>query len=231
MATKASNEQVITIRPIQRVITQITIVGDTPLIVHAWSKKAKQQMLDAQQKTAKTKKAREPKNPFQDFVTSLYWLEGAPADFSTLTEKEFSKLVTSGKAKFGFPVTAIKMAAISAAYRAGDIPNMACMRGAFFLRGEEINGEPNIDYATIEGVPESREDMVHIGSGQTSTTDIRYRAMFRDWKMSLTIDHNDNGTFSLEQIVNAINLGGYMCGIGEWRPERDGQFGMFHVEV
>ena len=26
-----------------------------------------------------------------------------------------------------------------------------------------------------------------------------------------------------------INAGGYVCGIGEWRPERDGQYGMFHV--
>ena len=31
--------------------------------------------------------------------------------------------------------------------------------------------------------------------------------------------------------VNIINAGGYSCGIGEWRPERDGQSGMFHVSA
>jgi len=63
------------------------------------------------------------------------------------------------------------------------------------------------------------------------TADIRYRAMFREWRMQLELSHNDNGVYSLEQIVNAINVGGYMCGIGEWRPEKDGQYGRFHVEV
>jgi len=36
---------------------------------------------------------------------------------------------------------------------------------------------------------------------------------------------------SLEQIINCINAGGYTVGIGEWRPEKDGNFGMFHVEA
>ena len=43
------------------------------------------------------------------------------------------------------------------------------------------------------------------------------------------MSYNANGMYSLEQIVNIINAGGYACGIGEWRPERDGQYGMFHV--
>ena len=39
----------------------------------------------------------------------------------------------------------------------------------------------------------------------------------------------DEKSLSLEQIINIINAGGYVCGVGEWRPERDGQYGMFHV--
>ena len=41
----------------------------------------------------------------------------------------------------------------------------------------------------------------------------------------------DVGVFTMESIINAINLGGYMGGIGEWRMERDGDFGHYHVEV
>lgn len=223
MAVKSNND-IISIKPIELTYSLIDIVGDTPLITHAWSEKAKRMMLEAQQKTAKTKKAREPKNPFMDFVGSLHWLDGKPEE---ITEASFSEAVQSGRAKFGFPVTGIKQAAISAAYRAGEIPNMACMRGAFFLSGADGNPE----MGTIVGsAPECREDTVRIGSAMTSTTDLRYRAMFKDWRISLKITHNNNGTFSLQQIVNAINLGGFMCGIGEWRPERDGQYGMFHVE-
>ena len=47
----------------------------------------------------------------------------------------------------------------------------------------------------------------------------------------MTISYNENGPHTLEQIVNIINAGGYVCGVGEWRPERDGQYGMFHVEI
>jgi hypothetical protein len=34
---------------------------------------------------------------------------------------------------------------------------------------------------------------------------------------------------SAAQIVNLFNTAGFGVGIGEWRPEKDGQFGMFHV--
>ena len=228
MVAKKNTEE-INIKPIKLVKTQITIVGDSPLIVHAWDPKAKRMMLESQMKIAKSKKAREPKNPFGDFVGSLHWIAGRPGDEpeSTITEEEFTDAITSGNAKFGFPVTAVKQAALSAAYRSGMIPNQAGMRGAFFL-----NGTDSTDMGTIVGsTPESREDMVRIGSGLTSTADIRYRAMFRDWRMPLILTHNDNGTYTLEQIINAINLGGFMIGIGEWRPDKDGMFGMFHVEA
>ena len=41
----------------------------------------------------------------------------------------------------------------------------------------------------------------------------------------------DVGTFTMESIINAINMGGFMNGIGEWRMERNGDFGHFHVEL
>lgn len=220
MAAKKENIE-ITIRPVKETVTRIAIVGDTPLIVHAWSEKAKRLMLEAQMKIAKTKKAREAKDPFADFIDSMYWLSEKPED---KTPEGFAQALESG-ARFGFPVTGIKQAAISSVYRAGMVKDMASMRGAFFLRGVDTEDG---SMAEIEGVPEMREDMVRVGMG---TADIRYRAMFREWRMMLELSHNDNGVYSLEQIVNAINVGGYMCGIGEWRPEKDGQYGRFHVEV
>ena len=81
--------------------------------------------------------------------------------------------------------------------------------------------------AVLDGaVSVMREDMVRVGMG---TADIRYRGEFRNWSTDLTITYNANGKYSIEQIINIINAGGYSCGIGEWRPERDGQNGMFHV--
>lgn len=210
----------IEIRPVKIVRAKVTIVGDSSLIVHAWSEKAKRMMLEAQMKTAKTKKAREARNPFEEFVDSMYWLTEKPED---KTPEAFEEAIANG-AKFGFPVTAIKQAAIAAAYRSGSTKDMASMRGVFY-----INGTENSEFATIENSsPEIREDMVRVGMG---SADLRYRAEFPNWKMDVIITYNDNGVYTLEHIINAINLGGFMCGIGEWRPERDGQYGMYHVEL
>jgi hypothetical protein len=80
--------------------------------------------------------------------------------------------------------------------------------------------------AVIEGHPDMREDMVRIGMG---TADLRYRGEFKTWATTLHIRYNARA-MSMEQIVNLFNIGGFACGVGEWRPGRDGSNGMFHVE-
>lgn len=216
MATKKANTEVIEIRPIEIKKVTIRIVGDTPLIMHAWSEKAKRMMLEAQMGVAKGKK-KEAKNPVDDFIRSMYWLTPMPEDG---TMESFEEAIANG-ARFGFPVTAFKQAAISAAYRMGWAKDKMSMRGAFFIDSDE-NGMIEIH----SDAPEMREDMVKVGMG---TADIRYRGEFKNWYADLTISYNANGQYSLENIVNIINAGGYVCGVGEWRPERDGQNGMFHV--
>lgn len=216
MATKKT--EVIEIRPIEIKKVTVRVVGDTPLIMHAWSEKAKRMMLEAQMGVAKGKK-KEAKNPVDDFIRSMYWLTQMPEDG---TMESFEEAISNG-ARFGFPVTAFKQAAISAAYRMGWAKDKMSMRGAFFIDSDE-NGMIEIHSDT----PEMREDMVKVGMG---TADIRYRGEFKNWYADLTISYNANGQYSLENIVNIINAGGYVCGVGEWRPERDGQNGMFHVQA
>ena len=215
MATK--NVELIEIRPIEIQKTTIRIVGDTPLIMHAWSEKAKREMLDKQMKKTKSA-AREAKNPVEDFIRSMYWLTPMPTD---MTEDGFEKAIAAG-ARFGFPVTAFKQAAISAAYRMGWAKDKMSLRGAFFI---DSDADQMIEIHS--DTPIMREDMVKVGMG---TADIRYRGEFRNWYADIVISYNKNGQHTLEQILNIINAGGYVCGVGEWRPERDGQNGMFHVE-
>ena len=216
MATKKT--EVIEIRPIEIKKVTVRVVGDTPLIMHAWSEKAKRMMLEAQMGIAKGKK-KEVKNPADDFIRSMYWLTPMPEDGAM---ESFEEAIANG-ARFGFPVTAFKQAAISAAYRMGWAKDKMSMRGAFYIDSDE-NGMIEIHSDT----PEMREDMVKVGMG---TADIRYRGEFKNWYADLTISYNANGQYSLENIVNIINAGGYVCGVGEWRPERDGQNGMFHVQA
>lgn len=217
MATKKV-EEVIEIRPLDIKMVKVRIVGDTPLIVHAWSEKAKRMMLEAQMKTTKTK-AKVARDPYDDFIQSLYWLEGCPKES---TPEAFEEAVKNG-AKWGFPVGAIKQAGNAGAYRMGWVKNQMVLRGSYFLKTEYD------DMAEIKGsIPEMREDMVRIGNG---SADLRYRGEFKNWYMDMTLEYNASGDMTLEQILNVINAGGYTVGLGEWRPEKDGSFGKFHIEA
>lgn len=219
----AKKTEVLEIRPIEIKKVQLHIVGDTPLIMHAWSEKAKRMMLDAQMGKAKGKQ-KEPKSPADDFIRSMYWLTPMPVyddkDSEEAKMEAFETAIEAG-ARFAFPVTAFKQAAISAAYRMGWAKDKVSLRGAFFIEADE-NGMIEIK----SDPPTMREDMVKIGMG---TADIRYRGEFANWSANIIINYNVNGQYDLESIVNIINAGGYICGVGEWRPEKDGQYGMFHV--
>ena len=181
----------------------VDIIGDSPLIVHKWTVKAKREMLDKQMKKASAGKV--AKDPEMDFYESMYWLnEELPEE---PTKEEYEKVLKSGKARFGFPAVGFKACAIK-----------TTARGAFHLMDELVE---------IKGDPVMREDMVQIG-GMSKVADIRYRGSFPKWRATLNIRYNA-GAISPEQILNMLNIGGFSNGVGEWRPSRDGSFGTFHV--
>ena len=111
--------------------------------------------------------------------------------------------------KFGFPTIAFKAAAVDSGYQQGILSKKTTARGAFHIIG---------DYAEIEGTPEMREDMVRVGQG---VADIRYRGEFKEWRTVLRIRYNAS-SISSEQIVSLFNVAGFACGVGEWRPYKDG---------
>jgi len=210
--TKKTDVAEIVIPAINIQTATIKVVGDSPLIVHKWSEKAKKEILDKQMKKAKTK-GHDAKDPVRDFIDSLYWLEGEPEE---KTEEGFAKAIQNG-ARFGFPAVAFKAAAVAAGFRAGVTKNLVSMRGAFHI---------NDEFVEIHGVPEMREDMVRVGMG---VADIRYRGEFRDWYAVFSVKYNA-AVISLEQLANLFNLGGFACGLGEWRAEKGGSYGAFHIE-
>lgn len=222
MATKKN--EVVEIRPLEIKATKIRLVGDTPLIVHAWSEKAKRMMLEAQQGKKQGKK-KPVRSPLDDFIQAAYWLTPKPeytedADDETISAA-FDAAIDAG-ARFGFPATAIKQATAAAAYRLGWVKNQMGIRGALFF---ESDAQGLVEIKS--DVPVIREDMVKVGMG---TADLRYRPQFNHWSIDLDVKYNEAMGISWENLLNAINAAGFVCGLGEWRPERDGDFGMFHVE-
>ena len=214
MAAKKDTQ--ITIPRIALTSFPVRIVGDAPLICHAWSHKAKQMILNKHLKKANNGK--EIRRPAVEFADCLYWLTEKP-NFEDLTDDETQEILNKviPQSKFGFPTLAFKAAAVDAGYQQKILDKKTTARGAFHIIGE---------FAEIEGTPTIREDMVKIGMG---TADLRFRAEFKTWSTTLNIKLN-TGAMSVEEVVNLFNVGGFSNGVGDWRPARDGNFGTFHVE-
>lgn len=191
----------------------VWLVGDTPLITHAWSEKAKREMLQKQVKAVRS--GREERNPQADFVSSLYDMG-------------------DGKS-FGFPVTGVKNCILSAAHKDKGIARDHVMR-ALWLRGEIVSVRPALAGAVCDmpliriwgGDPEMREDMVKIGKGLSKVASLAYRGQFRFWAMRIEGQYN-SAVLNPETLAFLIQESGLGSGLGEWRNERKGIFGSFHL--
>ena len=97
---------------------------------------------------------------------------------------------------------------------------MTFAKGAFHVLGDllEIKGSK----------PKMREDIVRLNSGPKPVADIRYRAEFEKWSVEIPVRFNQSA-ITPEIITNLFNIAGFSVGIGEWRPEKNGAFGMFEV--
>lgn len=132
-------------------------------------------------------------------------------------EEEFKNcLYPKINGHYGFPASAITKAVVSIAKTHAPGVNKTQVRGSFFIP---------VDYLEIEGKPTLRSDVVLVKGSAIR----RVRAEFKSWKMKIPIEGDENGVLSLEQIINLIAIAGDKCGIGDWRPEKNGIHGRFIV--
>jgi hypothetical protein len=228
MAAKKTEVKSIEVMSVDLVEVAITIKGKTPLIVHRWSEKAKREMLEKQMGVAKKRK-HEIKVPTNDFIGSLNWLTPAPelGENDEEAMKNFEAAIKKG-ARFGFHIGGIKQSFITGAYRSGMDVKQTELRGSFFLRGATPYATTDFAEIVTPNPPIMRTDMVTVG-GMSKAADIRFRGQFDEWEIPLIMQYNKNGKYSLEQLLNIVNAGGFAVGIGEWRPEKDGQYGMYSL--
>ena len=208
-ATNGASVEVPTIE-IERISAEtlrVPIVGTSPLIVHRFSEKAKRQMLDAMQGRKSPKVAKDPEADYQ----------GAFYRFNDTPEGE----PPSGMS--GVPSIAFKSATIGGArFYAG--VTMTELRQFLFFRGEV--GADGQQLFRIEGEPRMREDVVRVGKGGT---DLRYRPEFPEWRTLLTVTYVKSA-LTKNSVLSLIDAGGMGVGVGEWRPEKKGDFGTYAID-
>jgi hypothetical protein len=182
---------------------RVPIIGTMPLIVHNFSDKSKRQMLDAQQGRKSPKVARDP-------------------------EAEYEAAFYRTKDGYGFPVTAFKAATVGAARFYGKDVQMTSLRQFIFMRGEISEKDPQA-LVEIVGTPRMREDVVRLG-GPSRSADLRYRPEFSEWSTVLEITYVVS-SLSRDSVLSLIDAGGLGIGVGEWRPEKRGEFGTYAIDM
>lgn len=149
------------------------------------------------------KSPKEPKNPEAEYQAAFYRLQDGG---------------------YGFPALAFKAATVGGARFYSGV-TMTALKQFLFFKGEL--GDDGRALVRIEGEPIMREDVVTVGRGGS---DLRYRPQFIPWSAWLEVTYV---TSALTQgsVVSLIEAGGMGVGVGEWRPERDGDFGTYSVDM
>ena len=124
--------------------------------------------------------------------------------------------------KYGIPAMALKSAVIGAAHKDIGVEK-TLVRKALFLECRDRNSVLVMDCDE----PEIREDCVRVGMG---STDLRYRPYFYRWAVDVAWEV-DRELLTVEDLINLVNRAGFGVGIGEWRPEKGGDFGRFEVDA
>jgi hypothetical protein len=201
----------ISLPPIKLTETTFFIIGTAPLIVHAFPQKARQMMLEKQMKVARG--GRDARDPYAEFEAARYTLPNG---------------------RDGVPSVALKDAAVTACTSLADITKVAA-RQAFRVRGHSMNSAGCLDGAfvrtslveLIAHPPVMREDVVRL-SGIGRTPEMRYRPEYWPWGVQFEIVFNEQ-VVSMSQIGTMLQAAGHGVGIGDYRPERDGDCGTFQV--
>ena len=192
----------VVIQPIAAETVLVPIIGTAPLIVHNFSEKSKRQMLDGQQGRKRQKEIRDPE---AEYEASFYRMKDG----------------------YGFPVTAFKAATVGAARFYGKDVKMTELRQFMFMHGEISENDPQ-SLVPIYGEARMREDIVRLG-GAGRPAALRYRPEFPDWSTTLLVTYVTS-SMSRESVLSLIDAGGMGIGVGEWRPERRGDFGTYQID-
>lgn len=134
-STATENVSIVIPRP-SIAVAQFPIKGTSQLIVHAWSTKAKQMILDKQQGKVVV---REFKDPERDYNEARY---------------------ISSEGWDGFPATGFKAAIVGGCRQVAGLP-MTLAKQLLFVEADD----PVTNLVRIYGEPQMREDMVRLETG------------------------------------------------------------------
>ena len=184
----------------------IPITGTSPLLMHKFSEKAKKMMAENGQAEVGLKQGGKKKNiadPENDWKACIHYC-------------------SDGKS-YGFPAGGFKSGMVNAAFQVYG-RKKTNINAAFNIIADDM--ETNL--VKIIGTPQMREDMVRVGT-INKVASPRYRPVFPVWGANVTIEYVD-GMITPQELATLISAAGFSFGLGDWRPEKGGTFGMYRPQ-
>lgn len=199
MTTITEEPTVLHLERLRRETAVIGIEGQTPLIPHRWSEKARRMMLDKQQGKAVANKA--PKSPKDEAHAATYWLDdGRP----------------------GMPATAFKAAIADAARHFDGIAIVTVKQSVFVV------GEGDDQLVPIDGTVSMREDMPRNANGVADLRYRNQIFPWRaDLEIEYVASAITPG--ALVALVDAAGLGGVGDWRPSAPKSKSGTYGRWHV--
>lgn len=205
---KKIEENVIEVKPLGNRFMEVTIVGDSDLILNKMNDFNAKQLTDERKDKAKDM---EKSNFWENIITSMHWYNGKPTDFSEAGLEDALKnnapcITDFGlKKSFGDAVVRYEIGRYKTKFDAN--VNMASKGGLV-----PITFSKHYIDEKLMSPKKGSLVLVHLNR-------------FSGWKATFTVSFMEN-VFSAEQIVNIINYAGFGLGIGSGRSSG---FGRYHV--
>jgi hypothetical protein len=200
MAKKSKDTETgLDIQPVVMGRIGVWLRGASPLIVHRYASKAWRELLmPSQKKNAAAKAANLKHDPLQEYQECLY-INRDPSEPTLLH----------------FPAGAFSKAMASAAL---DLPGASKSQ---ILRLVNLSSLQ----VNLYGLPSLGMNMVR-NSDMKHTPDVRTRAYLEEWAAFIEIEYVKS-LIDQSQIFNLVGAAGLIVGVGDWRPQKGGQYGKF----
>ena len=203
------NEDIINIRPVEIGRARVHIVGDGTLCLNKMNNRNKRTLTDQRKDRAKSM---EVPNEWEDIITAIHWRDGDPTEF---TEESLIDCLKNN-------------APCITAFGLKKSWGQAVVRNEIDTYATKFDNAVNIT-AINNLVPVSFSDHSvdeKLMSPKRGAPVLVRLNLFSGWSADIDISYTAN-VYSLDQIVNIINLAGFGLGIGSGRTSG---YGRYHVE-
>lgn len=206
MANEGEVKKIVNIKPLKIKFIDVNIEGLSSLLMNKQSERTK----EALRRYSKDSFEKQGKDKNKDLKRTK---KGEVITDEELMEEKIHYMEDN---KVGFPVMGFKLGMVAVAPRLGIFKNS--------LDSVQILG----NIVPIEYTEKKMHKTMGRTAGRNKTPQEIIRPEFTNWKCKLTVKFNSE-IINEEQLVNILNWAGGEIGLGDWRPQKFGSYGMYRV--